>query len=125
MWLKRNKRVIPVEHKRTNFDTIKQIYSVMKSGQNFVGRDGRTITNKYIRSFIYQYMHKTHHLGNEKAWLKKRLKKQEIVPIRTTHEPRIPMNTISRRICGIQIVRALLGIGEQMEWIESEDEQQE
>lgn len=56
----------------------------MKSGQNFVGRAGRTITNKYIRSFIYKYMHKTHHLGNEKAWLKK----QGIAPIRTTHKLR-------------------------------------
>lgn len=106
------------------FDTIKQIYSVMKSGQNFVGRDGRTITNKYIRSFIYQYMHKTHHLGNEKAWLKKRLKKQEIVPIRTTHEPQDTHEHHQQKdLQEFRYVRALLGIGEQMEWIESEDEQ--
>ena len=102
------------------FGTIKQIYSVMKSGQNFVGRDGRTITNKYIRSFIYQYMHETHHLGNEKAWLKK----QGIAPIRTTHEPR---NTHEHHRQGdlqkYRYVRALLDIGKQVEWIESEAEQ--
>lgn len=102
------------------FDTVKQIYSIMKSGQNFVGRDGRTIANKYIRSFIYQYMHETHHLGNEKAWLKK----QGIAPIRTTHEPR---NTHEHHqqadLQEFRYVRALLGVGEQMTWAEPEREQ--
>ena len=64
------------------FDTIKQIYSVMKSGQNYVGRDGRTVTNKYIRSFIYVYMHEKHNIGNEKAYMKKK----DVAPIRNTHD---------------------------------------
>ena len=102
------------------FDTIKQVYSVMKSGQNYVGRDGRTITGKYIRSFIYVYMHENHNIDNEKAYMKN----TGVAPIRNTHEPK---NTHEHHrqenLDDYRYVRALLGIGEQIEWIEPDDEQ--
>lgn len=101
------------------FDTIKQVYSVMKSGQNYVGRDGRTITNKYIRSFIYVYMHNKN-IGNEKAYMKK----TDVAPVRNTHEPKNTHEHHKQEKLGdYRYVRALLGIGEQIEWIEQENEQ--
>lgn len=102
------------------FDTIKQVYSVMKSGQNYVGRDGRTITGKYIRSFIYVYMHENHNIGNEKAYMKK----TGVAPIRNTHDLQNTHEHHKQEKLGdYRYVRALLGIGEQIEWIEPDDEQ--
>ena len=72
------------ETQKTLFNTVKQVYSVMKSGQNkVITNPDRTITTderKYIRSFIYDYMHEKY-IGNEKAYLKL----NKVVPIRTTH----------------------------------------
>ena len=99
------------------FDTVKQVYSVMKSGQNKV-REGKTVTDKYIRSFIYVYMHKKHKIGNEKAFMKKK----EIAPIRTTHTTE--KNVQKKEDEEYRYVRALLGIGEKIEWLEPLNEQE-
>lgn len=96
------------------FNTVKQVYSVMKSGQNMVGKDSKTV---YIRSFIYVYMHKKHKIGNEKAFMKKK----GIAPIRTTHPPE--KNVQKKEDEEYRYVRALLGIGEKIEWLEPLKEQ--
>lgn len=95
---------------------VKDIYSVMKSGQNY----GRS---PYIRSCIYKYMHEEHQMGNEKAWMKR----ENIAPIRTTHK--MPVDTpephehfkVDSHKC--YYVRALLGIGEHLEWYEPKNEE--
>lgn len=99
------------------FKTIKQVYSIMKSGQNIVGRDGRTITSKYIRSYIYVYMHEKHKLGNEKACLKK----NGVAPIRTTHDiANAHEHDKQADLTEFRYVRALLGIGENVEWLDED-----
>lgn len=98
------------------FKMVKDIYSVMKSGQNY----GRS---PYIRSCIYKYMHEEHQMGNEKAWMKR----ENIAPIRTTHK--MPVDTpeshehfkVDSHKC--YYVRALLGIGEHLEWYEPKNEE--
>ena len=114
------------------FDTVKQVYSVMKSGQNIMKKEkGKLVTNcdKYIRSFIYEYMHNEYkvngervNIGNEKAYLKKK----GIAPIRTTHEPKNEHECDKQSDIDnndFRFVRSLLGIAENIEWNEPEDEQ--
>ena len=103
------------------FDTIKQVCSVMKSGQNIVDRAGNTIHNKYIRSFIYVYMHRYFNIGNEKAYMKK----NDIAPKRTSPNtnPVLSEDIKQQQLKEYRYVRSLLGIGDHVEWIEPVPEQ--
>lgn len=102
------------------FDTIQQVYSIMKSGQNFVNHPER-----YVRSYIYTYMHKKHTIGNEKAFMKRK----GVAPKRTTHNFPIGVNDHEHirqeklQDQDFRYVRALLGIGNHVDWIEQENEQ--
>lgn len=112
------------EAQKTLFETVKQVYSVMKSGQNILGHP-----DKYIRSFIYEYMHNLYkvngeqvNIGNEKAYLKK----EGVAPIRTTHKPKNEHECDKQSDIdnnNFRYVRALLGIAENIEWNEPENEQ--
>lgn len=102
------------------FDTIKQIYSIMKSGQNFVDRYGKTMSDKYIRSFLSVYMHQKHQIGNEKAYMKK----IGVAPIRSTSVTK-SVHVLQDDLQEFRYIRALLGIGEHIEWIEPDEEQAE
>ena len=106
---------VPEEIKAKNawctkvFNQIKYIYGIMKSGQNFGG---------YSRSYLFQYMHGTDNKGNrddlsidnEKAWLKQK----GIVPIieKNGKTDRVDKNP--------RYVRALLGVGEGMSFIQKD-----
>lgn len=82
------------------FKRIKALYSVMKSGVNFRG---------YQRSLLFLYMHERYQMGNEKAWLKEKGlapavgRKPQGGP--SDHDP--------------YYVRALLGVGDRLEFKES------
>ena len=91
------------------FKQIKDFYGIMKSGQNFGG---------YSRSYLFQYMHGTDNKGNrddlsidnEKAWLKQK----GIVPI-------IEKNGKTGRVDkNPRYVRALLGVGAGMSFIQKD-----
>ena len=91
------------------FKQIKDFYGIMKSGQNFGG---------YSRSYLFQYMHGTDNKGNrddlsidnEKAWLKQK----GIVPIieKNGKTDRVDKNP--------RYVRALLGVGAGMSFIQKD-----
>ena len=91
------------------FKQIKDFYGIMKSGQNFGG---------YCRSYLFQYMHGTDNKGNrddlsidnEKAWLKQK----GIVPIieKNGKTDRVDKNP--------RYVRALLGVGAGMSFIQKD-----
>ena len=91
------------------FKQIKDFYGIMKSGQNFGG---------YSRSYLFQYMHRTDNKGNrddlsidnEKAWLKQK----GIVPIieKNGKTDRVDKNP--------RYVRALLGVGAGMSFIQKD-----
>jgi hypothetical protein len=91
------------------FDTIKQVYSVMKSGWRM----------PYERSYIYQYMHKKpKNIGNEKAFMKKKNVSPNVMTERT--EAMIRQGKINlwtdMRDNQYYYVRALLGVGEQLRY---------
>ena len=91
------------------FKQIKDFYGIMKSGQNFGGSS---------RSYLFQYMHGTDNKGNrddlsidnEKAWLKQK----GIVPIieKNGKTDRVDKNP--------RYVRALLGVGAGMSFIQKD-----
>ena len=91
------------------FKQIKDFYGIMKSGQNFGG---------YSSSYLLQYMHGTDNKGNrddlsidnEKAWLKQK----GIVPIieKNGKTDRVDKNP--------RYVRALLGVGAGMSFIQKD-----
>ena len=91
------------------FKQIKDFYGIMKSGQNFGG---------YSRSYLFQSMHGTDNKGNrddlsidnEKAWLKQK----GIVPIieKNGKTDRVDKNP--------RYVRALLGVGAGMSFIQKD-----
>ena len=88
------------------FKQIKDFYGIMKSGQNFGG---------YSRSYLFQYMHGTDNrddlsIDNEKAWLKQK----GIVPIieKNGKTDRVDKNP--------RYVRALLGVGAGMSFIQKD-----
>ena len=91
------------------FKQIKDFYGIMKSGQNFGG---------YSRSYLFQYMHVSDNKGNrddlsidnEKAWLKQK----GIVPIieKNGKTDRVDKNP--------RYVRALLGVGAGMSFIQKD-----
>lgn len=91
------------------FKQIKDFYGIMKSGQNF---------GVYSRSYLFQYMHGTDNKGNrddlsidnEKAWLKQK----GIVPIieKNGKTDRVDKNP--------RYVRALLGVGAGMSFIQKD-----
>jgi len=102
------------------FSVVKQVYSVMKSGQNVVDKNGNSKPEKYVRSFIYEYMHSKHELGNEKAFMKS----TGMAPKRTTHEKNDDHEDGKQfNLHEFRYVRSLLGIGESQNWIEPKDEQ--
>ena len=89
------------------FDSIKTLYSVMKSGYN--------INGKYHRSFLFDYFHKMN-IGNEKA----HLKKEKMSPYNDGKPVEYPNS--NRRYSDMEsdeymYVRALLGVGERIEYI--------
>ncbi len=84
-------------------EAIKSFYSVMKSGQN-LGESG------YARSYIYEYGHSVLHMGNEKAWMKKR----GIAPI--VCKPQNQKKGEQAIAEENKYLRAFLGIGEQVEY---------
>jgi len=111
------------------FEIVKQVYSVMKSGQNIVRKnnDGTFTTDegKYIRSFINVYMHDKG-IGNEKAFMKA----TGVAPLRDTHgdpDCRDHEDALQEKFEDEQFryVRAVLGIADKIEWLESDEEQRE
>lgn len=108
------------ETQKTLFETVKQVYSVMKSGQNIP-----RYPDKYIRSFIYVYMHDKG-IGNEKAFMKA----TEVAPLRDTHGDPLCQDhedALQKKLKDEQFryVRAVLGIADKIEWLESDEEQKE
>lgn len=107
---------IPVNQGRNNsetktelFDTIKQVYSVMKSGWR----------RPYERSYIYQYMHdKPRDIGNEKAFMKKKNVSPNVMTDRTRvmFEQRKNYLWTEQPDNQYYYVRALLGLGEQLRY---------
>ncbi len=92
------------EHGKT-FKQIKAVYSLMKSGINF--------SRSYHRSMLFEYAHnmkvkgKIVNMGNEKAWMKQK----KISPaLNRSGRYKPQKDTYSR------YVRALLGIGETIEY---------
>ena len=89
------------------FKQIKSVYSLMKSGINFSGR--------YHRSFLFEYAHKMKvkgkkvDIGNEKAWMKQ--KQNHISPALNRSGRYVEQHDTCSRY-----VRALLGIGETIEY---------
>lgn len=108
------------------FKEMKDFYDLLKSGRNNTDEhkknnedandnkesDEDTNDNKgnYSRSFIYQYMHKKG-IGNEKAWMKRK----GIAPILNIKKNVNPSEKDNNQPA--KYVRALLGIGEQIEFI--------
>lgn len=102
---------LPVQ--RNIFDTIRQFYSVMKSGSR----------TPYHRSFIYQYMHdeknkSSKNIGNEKA----KMKLEGVSPNLVTN-PRVKARLeregdefLTQRNLKHYYVRALLGVGGQIRY---------
>lgn len=91
------------------FDTVKQVYSVMKSGWR----------RPYERSYIYQYMHyKPENIGNEKAFMKKKNVSPNVMTDRTREMFERRRNYLWTEQPDNQYyyVRALLGIGEQLRY---------
>lgn len=98
------------------FETVKQVYSVMKSGSR----------NPFYHSYIYEYMHKIYknneklvNTGNEKAYMKKK----KVSPNRMTNSW-VKRNWERSDILGVRMndgeyryVRALLGIGKEIKYI--------
>lgn len=91
----------------TVFKTIKVIYSMMKSGVNYANFMG---PDAYQRSLLFLYMHTDEYqMGNEKAWMKQ----MGIAPIVNTNGKEWHGNSAEHTAF---YVRALLGIGEQIEF---------
>ncbi len=89
------------------FDSIKTLYSVMKSGYN--------INGKYHRSFLFEYFHKMN-IGNEKAYLKK----EKMSPYNNGKPlayPETDRKHSDMESDEYMYVRALLGVGERVEYI--------
>lgn len=89
------------------FKNIKTLYSVMKSGINF--RD-------YHRSFLFEYCHEEMKTGNEKA----AMKANHISPWSNGEPVKNPLNRKNFWDFGghdYEYVRAVLGVGEHIEYI--------
>ncbi len=94
-------------YRDTIFKTIKVIYGMMKSGVNYTGFMG---PKAYQRSLLFLYMHTDEYkMGNEKAWMKQ----NGIAPIVCTNGKEWHRNPSEHKAF---YVRALLGIGEQIEF---------
>lgn len=96
------------------FNAIAMVYSVMKSGVNHTGFRG---SDAYHRSYLFEYCHEKLQIGNEKA----AMKKEKVSPYDSNGEPiKNPKNLRTFSEQGNQenkYVRALLGVGEQIEYI--------
>ena len=89
------------------FKDIKTLYGVMKSGLNH---------NDYHRSYLFEYCHEVLGIGNEKA----AMKHEKISPWKDGEPVRNPNNQKAFWDYGDQdykYVRAMLGIGERIEYI--------
>lgn len=86
------------------FSRIKTLYSVMKSGVNHGG---------YQRSLLFLYMHERYRMGNEKAWLKL----EGLAPA----IGRKPQGGLEEH--DPYYVRALLGVGDHLEFKESTEKE--
>lgn len=109
------------EAQKTLFETVKQVYSVMKSGSR----------SPFYHSYIYEYMHNKYRIngsfvntGNEKAYMKKK----KVSPNRMTNSW-VKRNWENRDILGVRMndgeyryVRALLGIGKEIKYITDDPE---
>lgn len=88
------------------FRQMKDFYDVLKTGRNFKG--------EYARAYVYQYMHEKG-IDNEKAWLKA----NKIAPVLGKKTGSGNKNPDSR------YVRALLGLGSHVEYLNSPDSRKE
>lgn len=89
------------------FDDISTLYGVMKSGYNMRG--------SYHRSYLFEYFIEKG-IGNEKAYLKKK----EVAPYDNGEPVKHPLNRRSfyeQNYREYKYVRALLGVGEQLQFI--------
>lgn len=87
------------------FDKIKDLYSVMKSGRSFGG---------YVRSYLVKYFYNRRSLGNEKRLLKEK----KISPDIKKSTTRIPL---SPKVEEYRYIRALLGVGDHIDYIKALD----
>ena len=111
-----NQSVLDNDAQKELFDTVKQVYSVMKSGSRV----------PFKHSYIYEYMHNEYkvngervNIGNEKAYMKKK----KVSPNRMTNSW-VKRNWERIDILGVRMndekycyVRALLGIGKEIKYI--------
>ncbi len=90
------------------FDDIKMLYSVMKSGYN--------INGQYKRSYLFQYFHLSENgnIGNEKAYMKK----MKVSPAISDPSKDRPISEHEYDYSEFRYVRALLGLGEKIDYIE-------
>ena len=95
------------------FKDIKTLYGVMKSGYN--------INKEYQRSYLFEYCHNEYKMGNEKAAMKKfeispyDFYDGELEPVRHPENKKAHWDQSSHPY---MYVRALLGVGETIEYIE-------
>lgn len=96
------------------FENIKTLYGVMKSGHNFNG--------SYHRSYLFEFCHSEYQIGNEKAAMKKKNVspydfydgKPDMEPVRHPQNKKAFWDQSNHPY---MYVRALLGIGENIEYI--------
>ena len=93
---------------------ISTVYKIIKSGFNLRNKDGEQIA--YRRSLLFLYMHEYFGIGNEKAWLKQ----NKYVPVQSI-DGRDFHHIASDEIP--PYVRALLGVGDHMDYIINLDEE--
>lgn len=91
------------------FNHIGYFYKIMKSGWN---QDG-----EYCRSYIYQYMHDTYGMPNEKAWMKH----EGIAPSRHDHSTEDENSRFSCKEDDYRYVRAFLGTAGSLRYLNTDD----
>ncbi|MBQ4428823.1 MAG: hypothetical protein II871_03530 [Clostridia bacterium] len=96
------------------FARIKHIYSIIKSGVNLVDGTGDN-HGRYRRSLLFLYMHERQNISNEKAWLKQNNMAPTNVGLNAGAWHRPAANHPSH------YVRAILGVGEKLEFRNSLD----
>lgn len=103
-----------LKHKKNYKDVmeiIKREYQILKSGINFKG---------YVKSKLFQYMCREHHIDWEKRYIKETLKEEypEIfsVLLKDTDVNRIQRCSSSKEKPGYKYIRALLGLAEHNEY---------
>ncbi len=98
------------------FKVIKIMYKLMKSGVNLVRFRGE---EAYERSLLFQFMHEQYGIGNEKAWLKQNgLAPSDI----GSYDNRWHANPSEHTA---QYVRALLGLGEHLDYTGDREQHRE